>query len=64
MKVAMMTVGEMGHIIPTIHLAAALEQGGHTVSIISNKYKEKRVRDLVSQYRLDAQCYFPDNCTR
>lgn len=64
MHVAMMTVGEMGHIMPTIQLAASLEQANHTVSIITNKYAEKRVLEIVAQYKLNAKCYFPDNCTR
>ena len=65
MKVAMMTIGEMGHIMPTVHLAAALEAAGHTVTIISNKYGEERVRQIVTdEFQLKAECHFPDNCTR
>ena len=39
LKVALVAVGEMGHITPIVRLACALEEYGHETRVFTNKYQ-------------------------
>ena len=38
LNIAVMSIAEMGHYIPMIHLAQALEKANHSVTIFTNAY--------------------------
>ena len=42
MKVALVVIGEMGHVIPIVRLASALEERGHQTTIMTFSYAKEK----------------------
>ena len=64
LKIALITFGEIGHVMPMLRLTSYLEKAGHECTILSNKYKEQRVTEMLKQNELKSELIFPDNVTR
>jgi UDP:flavonoid glycosyltransferase YjiC (YdhE family) len=60
LKIALCAVPEMGHFIPLVRLAKALADRGHTVCFMAFKYHEDKIKTMIKNSELEAECYFAD----
>ena len=63
MRVAVVAMPEMDHFIPTIHLAGALQERGHLVTIIVSKVAREKTENFIADSGCKAQVT-NDDCER
>lgn len=64
MRIALLVIGEMGHAIPIIRLASALEERGHEVAIMTFSYAKEKAEKMMKQNNLKGELIIPFECSR
>ena len=65
MKIVTTCIGEMGHFIPLSRLVDALEEAGHEVVMMTNKFRQEKATNFARSQGLKCRLVFPDsNFTR
>ena len=60
----MVVLGEMGHFIPMVRIASALEEAGHTTVMISCNYSKTKAENIHKQNNIKGKIIFPDDISR
>ena len=60
LNIAIVALAEMGHYIPMIRLASALESANHKVTIFSNNYNKDKATKMKDQNDIKGELVFPD----
>eukprot|EP00746_Dinoflagellata_sp_MGD_P149848 gnl/MRDRNA2_/MRDRNA2_81837_c0_seq1.p1 gnl/MRDRNA2_/MRDRNA2_81837_c0~~gnl/MRDRNA2_/MRDRNA2_81837_c0_seq1.p1 ORF type:complete len:512 (-),score=106.44 gnl/MRDRNA2_/MRDRNA2_81837_c0_seq1:446-1981(-) len=49
LNVVFVTVGELGHVIPMLHVADAVKKAGHNVSVLSQDFAAHKIKDRIEK---------------
>ena len=55
LRIAVITLGEMGHALPCIHIADELNQRGHIVTYITSNYNGEKIAKMVENLEENSQ---------